>query len=48
MARRHGTGMSRGQVIATRASAFFFDSHAESVSDDLVSNVLFHRRPDFE
>jgi hypothetical protein len=48
MARRHGTGLSRGQLIATRASALFFDNHAESVSDDLVENYLFHLRPDFE
>ena len=48
MARRHGTGMSRGQDIATRASALFFDNHAESVSDDLVEHYLFHLRPDFE
>ena len=48
MAQRHGKGMAAGQVIATRASALFFDNHAESVGDGLVSNVLFHRRPDFE
>jgi prepilin-type N-terminal cleavage/methylation domain-containing protein len=48
LAQRHGTGMSRGQFIATRASALFFDNHAESVSDDLVADLLFHRRPDFE
>ena len=48
MARRHGKGTSRGQVIATRASALFFDNHAESVSDDLIENYLFHLRPDFE
>ena len=48
MAQRHGKGMSGGQVIAIRASALFFDNHAESVSDELVSDVLFHRRPDFE
>jgi Tfp pilus assembly protein PilE len=48
MAQRHGKATSGAQTIATRASALFFDSHAESVSDDLVSNVLFHRRPDSE
>ncbi len=48
LARRHGTGMSGGQVIATRASMLFFDNHAESVSDEVVENSLFHRRPDFE
>jgi hypothetical protein len=40
--------MSRGKVIASPASALFFDNHAESVSDDLVENYLLHLRPDFE
>ena len=48
LAQRHGTGRSGGQVIATRASMLFFDQHAESVSDAVVENYLFHRRPDFE
>jgi prepilin-type N-terminal cleavage/methylation domain-containing protein len=48
LAQRHGKGMSGGQVIAQRASTLFFDNHAESVSDHLVENSLFHRRPDFE
>ena len=48
LAPRHGTGRSGGQVIATRASMLFFDQHAESVSDEVVVNYLFHLRPDFE
>jgi prepilin-type N-terminal cleavage/methylation domain-containing protein len=48
LTQRHGTGTSGGQTIATRASTLFFDNHAESVSDALVENSLFHRRPDFE
>jgi hypothetical protein len=48
LAQRHGKGMSGGKVIAIRASTLFFDNHAEGVSDDLVENYLFHRRPDFE
>jgi prepilin-type N-terminal cleavage/methylation domain-containing protein len=48
LAQRHGKGMSGGQVIATRASMLFFDQHAESVSDEIIANSLFHRRPDFE
>ena len=48
LTQRHGKGMSGGQVIATRASMLFFDNHAESVSDEVVVNYLFHRRPDFE
>jgi hypothetical protein len=48
LAQRHGKGMSAGRVIATRASMLFFDNHAESVSDEVVANSLFHQRPDFE
>ena len=48
LAQRHGKAMSGGRVIATRASMLFFDNHAESVSDELVENSLFHQRPDFE
>jgi general secretion pathway protein G len=48
LAQRHGKGMSGGRVIATRASMLFFDQHAESVSDEIIDNYLFHLRPDFE
>ena len=54
LARRHGTGVSRGaeyvtagSAMATYASAMFFDNHVDSVTDDFACN-LFHFRPERE
>jgi prepilin-type N-terminal cleavage/methylation domain-containing protein/prepilin-type processing-associated H-X9-DG protein len=54
LARRHGTGVSRGaeyvtagREMAIRASALFFDGHAEGVTDDFACN-LRQVRPDME
>lgn len=55
LARRHGTGISRGggtpgtpagRVIGINVSAAFFDGHAESTDEDYARRHLFHGRPD--
>jgi prepilin-type N-terminal cleavage/methylation domain-containing protein len=52
LARRHGTGISRGtgyppigHIIGIRVSAMFFDGHAEGVDEDFAC-TLYQGRPD--